>query len=141
MDSFRIDDPPEDSLRTVVCVVEDDADLRNVLASALRAQGYRVMEVADGARIIGQMALFARRCGLETVDVIVTDQRMPGATGLELLAYVRDTDWAVRVILMSAFLNDDVRAEARRLGASAVIAKPFVLDEFVETVRGVAPPN
>lgn len=141
MDAFRIDEATDDAMSTVVCVVEDDVDLRAILADALRQHGYRVVEVADGARLIGQMALFARKCGLSEVDVIVADQRMPGATGLELLAYLRDSDWAIRVILMSAFLNDEVRKEARRLGASAVLAKPFDLDEFVHTVRGVAPPT
>lgn len=130
-----------EELATVVCVIEDDADFRATLAEALRQEGYRVLEAADGARVIGQMDLFAHRHNVATVDLIITDQRMPGATGLELLTYLRDSDWAVRVILMSAYLNDDVRFEARRLGAAAILAKPFGLDQLMDTVRSVAPPN
>lgn len=133
-----IDAEPE---ATAVCVIEDDADLRSTIAATLRGEGYNVLEAADGARVIGQMALFPQRHGLSNVELIITDQRMPGATGLELLSYLRDSDWPVRVILMSAFLNDDVRVEARRLGAAAVLSKPLDLDEFVKTVRGVAPPD
>lgn len=137
----RLEVEEETDAATAVCVIEDDADLRSTLASTLRNEGYQVVEAADGARVIGQMALFPRRHGLSDVELIITDHRMPGATGLELLSYLRDSEFPVRVILMSAFLSDDVRDEARRLGVSAVLAKPLDLDEFVKTVRGVAPPN
>ena len=127
-------------LQPIVYVVEDDADLRSAVATCLRSEGYQVLEARDGAQLLGHWPRFSTDCGpLAAVDVVVTDQRMPGATGLELLADIRHTDWATPVILMSAFVDEEMRVKARRLGAAAVLSKPFNTEDLIDTVQRVAP--
>jgi DNA-binding response OmpR family regulator len=55
---------------------------------------------------------------------------MPGPSGLEVLARLREEEWATPVLLISAFDDDATHAEARRLGAVGVLHKPFDLDDF-----------
>ena len=123
-----------------VCLIEDDADLRMALARTLRAEGYRVVEAADGADVIGRLSTDVPGFGpMATIDVIVTDQRMPRVTGLDVLEHVRTTDWATPVILMTAFYDEDLAREARRLGALAVLPKPLDLDDLLDAIDLVAP--
>ena len=123
-----------------ICLIEDDADLRMALASTLRAEGYRVVEAADGADVIGKLSTDVPGFGpMATIDVIVTDQRMPRLTGLDVLEHVRTTDWATPVILITAFYDDDLAREAKRLGALAVLPKPLSVDDLLDAIDLVAP--
>jgi DNA-binding NtrC family response regulator len=69
------------------------------------------------------------------LDLIITDVRMHGVTGLEILAGLRENDWSTPVILMTAFGDAELHAEAMRLGALAVLDKPFELDALRTLVR------
>ncbi len=65
------------------------------------------------------------------VDVVVSDIRMPGASGLDLLAGLRRDDWTTPVVLITAFGDPGGRhAEAYRLGADAVLDKPLDVDDL-----------
>jgi DNA-binding NarL/FixJ family response regulator len=66
---------------------------------------------------------------------------MPAQNGLEVLKSLREKDWATSVIFISAFADDAVRAKAKRMGAAAVLSKPFSISDFVCVVRSVAPPR
>ena len=67
-------------------------------------------------------------------NLIVTDVQMPGLSGLEVLAHVKQRHAQVPVILMSAFATDSLRESARASGAAAVLAKPFTTLELRELV-------
>lgn len=132
----------QEAEHTYLCLIEDDVDMRKALAAALRTEGYHVLEAADGTDVIGRLDRIMTDIGaLATIDVVVTDQRMPGATGLEVLRDVRNTDWATPVVLISAFADVPLYEEARRLGATAVLRKPFKLNELLDTVLRIAPPS
>lgn len=109
-----------------VLIAEDDADLRRLLASTLRSDGYQVEEVATG------FELLARASG-QGVNVIVSDVRMPGLTGLEVLAGLRARGrpeiWNTPIILITAFGDSETHREAERLGA-ILFDKPFDLDDL-----------
>ncbi|MBN2361898.1 MAG: response regulator [Deltaproteobacteria bacterium] len=123
-------------------LAEDDRQMRLLLAQTLREQGYEVIEAHDGEEMLRMLDIDAIENGLvPAVDLVVADIRMPGATGLDVLASLRQIDWHTQVILISAFAGQEVHDEARRLGAVAVLAKPFSLDRFVELVRDIAPPR
>jgi CheY-like chemotaxis protein len=128
-------DPP------LVLVAEDDADTRRLVATALRKDGWSVVEVTDGAELVehvGGALLFGNLRGeLDPVSLVVSDIRMPGPNGLEVLAELRRADIAVGFILMTAYADAEVRATAERLGADALIAKPFEVDELRALVRSV----
>lgn len=68
------------------------------------------------------------------VDLLVTDLRMPGISGLELMRWVRAASPQTCVILITAYGNDEVEAEARRLEAYRYITKPFNVDDFTKAV-------
>jgi DNA-binding response OmpR family regulator len=128
------------ALEPVVVLIEDDPDMRDALSSSLRAAGYHVIEASDGTQVIGRWPTVDTEDGpLIEADLVVTDQRMPGASGLEVLTDLRRRDWATQVILISAFADEELRDEARRMGACAVLAKPFEMDEFLETVQRAMP--
>jgi DNA-binding response OmpR family regulator len=127
-------------LRPVVCLIEDDPDLRAALAASLRAAGYAVREASDGSQVIGNWATIGTDVGeLIDADLIITDQRMPGASGLEVLSDVRRRDWATQVVIISAFVDDELKEKAHRLGAAAVLAKPFGMEELIDAVENAVP--
>ncbi|MFN7974396.1 MAG: response regulator [Acidobacteriota bacterium] len=107
-------------------LAEDDRELRRLLASVLRKGGLEVVEVEDGGRLMELVAraLFSDT-GYRPPDVIVSDIRMPGFTGLEVLEGLRATDRSTPVILITAFGDEETEDEAFRLGANALLSKPF----------------
>jgi DNA-binding response OmpR family regulator len=119
-------------------LAEDDPDLRETLALAMRNEGYEVIEVEDGLQLLRYLAVNMRVDGQgPSVDLVISDIRMPGKSGLEVLAGVQ---WGMHpppFILVTAFSDAATRAEASRLGAAALVLKPFKLDQIRAVVRDV----
>ncbi|MBN2361580.1 MAG: response regulator [Deltaproteobacteria bacterium] len=137
-----LDAPVAETVRTRILLVEDDNEMRMLLAQALREENYDVIEAYDGEDASRALALEGSDFGpIRDIDLIVTDVRMPRSTGLDLLSHVRFFDWAVPVVLISAFADQEMRDTAQRLGAAAVLAKPFSLQSFLQTVRETAAPR
>jgi CheY-like chemotaxis protein len=123
----------------LVLVAEDDDDVRRLVTTALRMDGHSVIEARDGNDLvehIGSALLFGHVRGeLDPVAMVISDIRMPGPSGLEVLAQLRRSDIDVAIILMSAHADPATRAEAQRLGADAFVAKPFEIDDLRGVVR------
>ena len=123
----------------VVVVAEDDADIRRLVATALRVEGYSVIEARDGAHLadhIGSALLFGNLRGeLDPIALVISDIRMDGKSGLEVLAHLRREGIGVAVVLMTAYPDPAVREQAERLGASAFLPKPFEIDDLLGVVR------
>lgn len=122
-----------------IALGEDDAEMRRVLVGRLRDNGYEVVEAENGLDLLDALASTARDQGKAEFDLIVSDIRMPEMTGLRFLAELRKHDRTTPVILITAFGDAVTRAEAYRLGAGAVLDKPFELDEFCRLVRQFTP--
>jgi DNA-binding response OmpR family regulator len=121
-----------------ILLAEDDTDMRHLLASGLRREGWEVIEASTGIELLEYIANQLLRPRQEVpVDIIVSDIRMPGATGLEVLEGLRRADWATPVILITAFGDESVHAEARRLGALTVLDKPFSIERLRVTIRNL----
>lgn len=124
------------SIRTTrILLAEDDREMRRLIASTLKKEGYEVVEVSDGNQLlsmIGSQILNPRNH--PPADLVISDVRMPGHNGLEVLAGLRHADWSTPVILITAFGDDETHAEARRLGAAAIIDKPFDLNDLKTVV-------
>ncbi|RKH08817.1 response regulator [Corallococcus sp. CA047B] len=118
-----------------VLIAEDDREMRRMLARALGRRGCDVHEVPNGRELLGTLTRGLAGVEGTAPDVIITDVRMPGVTGLEALARLRRVDWATPVILITAFGDAATHAEAHRLGAAFVFDKPFDLDVLCEAVR------
>ena len=115
----------------VVLLAEDDPDMRDIIASELRDSSYEVIEAANGIELWS--ALLQCLEGSDEVvmpDLIISDVRMPGMSGLEALTRLREFDWYMPVIVMTAFGDATVHHKARSLGAR-VFNKPVKLDQLL----------
>jgi len=121
----------DDGYRPRILLAEDDDDMRRMLVSALRKDAYEVIEARDGAELARLLAAESvRSVEGPPIDLVISDLRMPGRSGLEVLGRMRRSDWATPFILTTAFGDSETHAEARRLGAAAVFDKPFDLDDL-----------
>jgi len=116
-----------------VLLAEDDREMRELLATLLRRDGYDVLEAHSGFNMLEEIGVLLQRGETPPVDLIVSDQRMPGFLGLEVLSGIRDAGWNIPFILITGFGDRETHQEAERLGATAVLDKPFDVDEL----RGV----
>ena len=123
--------------RARVLVAEDDAALRDLLVSALSDDGYEVIEARDGVDLLRQLANLDSDGTDLPVDVVVSDVRMPGTSGLEALTILRRFSRSLPVVLITAFGDIATHAEAERLGAAAVFDKPFDIDALRATVSAL----
>jgi DNA-binding response OmpR family regulator len=113
-----------------IVVAEDDPEMRGLVAQSLRRDSHQVSEVGDGARLLVRIGRQYRLPAPDdTIDLIVTDLRMPLITGLAILRGLRAAHCATPVILMTAFGDDEVRREAAELGA-VLLDKPFAMAEL-----------
>jgi len=114
-----------------ILVVDDDESLRWVTQVQLQQSGYEVEAAADGAR-----ALELLRDA--PADLVITDLKMPGMTGLELLRHIRTGYPEIIVIVVTAFGTVETAVEAMKAGAYDYITKPVNMDELRLTVdRGL----
>jgi CheY-like chemotaxis protein/predicted regulator of Ras-like GTPase activity (Roadblock/LC7/MglB family) len=111
-----------------VLVVDDEENLNWSLVTSLRKDDY----AADGA-LTGEDAL--RRMAGQPYDIVISDVKMPGMDGFELLQWLRANRPQTRVMMMTAFGSPTDRAEALRTGAIAYLEKPFDLHALKEELR------
>ncbi|HSO40419.1 MAG TPA: response regulator [Labilithrix sp.] len=117
-----------------IIVADDDPLMRDLLAYTLREEGYDVVEVPDGGRLLVQLATHFRSVERLPADLVISDIRMPVLSGLAMLRALRDAHWMRPVILMTAFPDDEVKRSAARLGAE-LLEKPFTMALLRERVR------
>jgi DNA-binding NtrC family response regulator len=117
-------------MRGRILVVDDEPLKRITLQIELTEAGFEVYEAAD--------ALTARRIfDCKPIDVVVTDVRMPGQNGLDLLSYVKRIRPEVEVILMTAYATVDTAVLAIKRGAYDYITKPFTTQELTAKLEGL----
>ncbi|MDX2192616.1 MAG: sigma-54 dependent transcriptional regulator [Gemmatimonadales bacterium] len=114
--------------KPTVLVVDDESGILDTLRILLRDEGFDVTTVQGG-----KAGLDAIRGG--TFDIVLTDVRMPFASGLDILAAVRDQDPLTPVILMTAQASLESAIAAVNAGAFYYITKPFKNDELVTILR------
>lgn len=113
---------------STVLVVDDKEILRDSVAVALRRPGFAVVSAGDAA---SALEVIARK----RPDVVVTDLKMPGMTGIELIERIREVDEDLPIILMTAYGTIETAVRALKLGAFDYITKPFEGDELVVSVK------
>jgi DNA-binding NtrC family response regulator len=114
-----------------VLLVDDEESIRVTLADDLAAAGHRVTAVGDGAEAM-------KLCESRVFDVIVSDIRMPGIEGTELLARAKQLRPATEVILMTGFGTIESAVAALRAGAYHYVVKPFLNEDIVAHVARIA---
>jgi CheY-like chemotaxis protein len=117
-----------------ILLSEDDYDLRELLNFSLVRAGYRVTSCDNGLDLLEHLHR------PEDYDLIISDLRMPALTGLEVLEFLYDLPHPP-FVCMTAFGDLQTHEDAKRLGAAAIIDKPFDLDELIKLVQKIWLPN
>jgi DNA-binding response OmpR family regulator len=115
-----------------ILIVDDETKVGFFLKETLESlgRGYAVSHVNSGEEALAAMSR-------QPYELIVTDLRMPGISGIDLLHRVHELSPETRTILITAYGNEEVENESRRLNAARYFAKPFPIDEFTSAVQDV----
>lgn len=111
-----------------ILFADDDNGLRKVISYKLQKKGYNVIAVEDGPKAL-------ERVKYEDYDLLLTDNKMPGMTGLELLAEVKKLKPELEVIIITAHGEINQAVEAMKLGALDYLPKPFEDDQLFIAVE------
>ena len=117
-----------------IWIVDDDSSIRWVLARALRAEGFEVNDFEDAESAL-------RELDRDTPEVLMTDIRMPGLSGLELAKQMHEKHADVPCIVMTAHTDLDSALASYESGAFEYLPKPFDLDEAVRLVQRAVEPK
>ncbi|NLG16155.1 MAG: response regulator [Fibrobacter sp.] len=111
-----------------VLVVDDEVSICEILAQFLNKKGYEVFTAASGEEALDILSA-------SPVDLVVTDIKMPGISGVDLLKYIKENQQSVPVLITTGFPTLDTAIEALKLGAYDYLTKPFHLEEIGEKVK------
>jgi len=111
-----------------ILVADDDESLRRVIEFGLTQEGYDVKAVANGEQALELLKN-------ERFDLLLSDMKMPGISGLELLMRAMELDRELKVILITAYATVQQAVEAVKLGAFDYLTKPFEKDELGVTIK------
>ncbi|HYG33798.1 MAG TPA: sigma-54 dependent transcriptional regulator [Clostridia bacterium] len=121
-------------MRARMLLVGDGCDLASGLKQGLGAKGYHVTHVEKG----GEGLTHAKE---KPFDLVLTDWRLPGLSGLEFVQQLRAAKPQIPIILMTGCGNEDIAMQATRLGASDLLIKPFHIDELLQVAAKVLTPR
>lgn len=113
-----------------ILLVDDEKNVTKLLAKVLEKEGYITYTSScakDALDIIDN----------HQIDVTITDIRMPGMSGIELLSRIKEIDSDINVILITAFATIETAVEALKMGARDYITKPFNLEDVILSVKKV----
>lgn len=118
-----------------ILVVDDDEFVRSMVVRVLQRAGYNVSEASDGEQGI-------KACGALSPDVVITDIFMPHQDGIDVLRHLKSGSGArPRVLVISGgsprMRGMDYLEVAKKLGADAVVQKPFAPQDLIDAVEGV----
>jgi len=117
------------SRRRTILIVDDSRTALEVLGTAFSEAGYEVVTAADGEEVL-------RKLASSEPDALLLDVYMPRLNGADVCRVVKShPHWKrIHLVIMSSRVSDEEAASYRRLGADAVLRKPFDVDELVRSV-------
>src|SRR5580765_7938627 len=117
-----------DAANSRILIVDDEAPIRALLGEHLQQVGYQVEQAPNGSAALDLL-------NAVEFDLVLTDVRMPGMNGLELLAEIVRTRPGVGVLMLTACEDLTLAVNAMRIGALDYILKPFRLSEITVSVQ------
>ncbi len=113
-----------------ILIVDDEASIRDLCARVLTRNGFQVTMVSTGEDAV--------RCLQDgPFDLVISDIRMPGISGVDVLATAKALYPTISVILITGFGTSEVLARANQSGADRILTKPFDALELLATVRKI----
>ncbi len=116
-----------DSLR--ILVAEDEKAVAHMIGMVLGGPAAKVTSARNGWEALIKIGATAR-----PFDVVITDHRMPRMTGLELVRRLKAQNFGGKILVLSAYLSDEVICEYQALGVDMMMTKPFDFDELQEAM-------
>jgi CheY-like chemotaxis protein len=121
-------------MATKILLVEDSADNLLVLAICLQIEGFTVEQAHDGLEAFQKLED-------KTFDVVVSDIRMPGLSGFDLVGRILERFTGMPIVLITADPRARRMATDSQAGVSSVLIKPFPVKELVRSIREALPEN
>lgn len=106
-----------------ILIIEDDEEMRSLLKDFFEEDGFEIDSVSNGSEAF-------RKVARESFDLIITDIRMPGLTGLDILPGIRKLQPEVSIIVITAFGSQEVHRKALDRGATAYLEKPILFNKL-----------
>lgn len=122
-----------------ILVAEDDLEMRKMLVWSIKRKDYEVIECGDGIVLMKHLGLLEPENSAPNIDLVVSDIRMPGTNGLRVLEMAKDFEELPPIILITAYPDQETYDKAERLGARAVLAKPFDVDDLIDEITRILP--
>ena len=116
---------------STILVVDDEPGIRTMVQFELSQQGYDIVTADSGVRALDVLAE-------RSVDMVLTDMRMPHMDGLDLVIHVRKTRPTLPIVLMTGFVEERVQ-KVQEYNLSATLQKPFTIDQLSEVIRRILP--
>jgi len=114
--------------RPRLLVVDDAAETRELLDRHLSSQGYSVLTAIDVAQALGIL-------GSTKIDLVITDLKLPGVSGLDLVRHVRDNLRETEIMMITGYPSIESAVAAVKSGAQEYLTKPFTKEELLVAVR------
>jgi len=111
-----------------ILIVEDDEEMRALLKDFFLEEGFETDSVSNGSEAF-------RKLVKESFALVITDIRMPGLTGLDILPGIRKLQPEVPIIAITAFGSEDIRQRALERGATAYLEKPVHFYKLKEIIH------
>jgi len=123
--------------QTSIWIIDDDQSMRWVLEKTLSNNGYRVSAFESASEALSN---FKRTLPQARPNLIITDVRMPGINGFELLKQIKNISPQTPIIVMTAYTDLDTTVQAFQEGAFEYLPKPFDIDDALELVARACEP-
>jgi two-component system response regulator (stage 0 sporulation protein F) len=117
-------------VKQVILIVDDEEGLRRGLSTLLEDDGYAVLATDSAERALEIMEG-------EHIDLVLTDMRMPGMDGIELLKRIRERHGDIGVIILTGYGQIESYIEAMNFGAIEYVSKPFKVNELKFIVKRI----
>ncbi len=117
-----------------ILIIEDDEEMRSLLEDFLKGEGYEAESALNGFEGL-------RKLAQDTFDLVLTDVRMPGLTGLEVLSAIKRVQPEVPVMVITAFGSEEIHHRSLERGASGYLEKPIRFLELKALISRLVSPQ
>lgn len=114
-----------------ILLVDDEDHLQEVLGLLLELDGHQVTTAFSGEQAV-------ERAKESQFDLVITDFKMPGMNGMEVVRTLKKTNPNISVVMITGYPTEDTEKEAQKLGVDDYIAKPFHMDKMREVIRRIS---